>query len=266
MMRRVLGVVAAVMLAAVGTAFLVIYVRGAEDRALAGEETVEVLVVKETVQRATSATDLGGFVTTERVPMKVRADGSVGDLDDLDPDLVAAVDLLPGEQVVRSRFMTPVQLAEQSHVEVPEGLQEVTISLEPQRAVGGQIRPGDLVGFFSSFTFDDGRDDDEIANDPDPDLRQEMSDTTKVILHKLLVTNVQVEQLPQTPELGESAEASGPDLAPTGNLLVTLAAETAQAERIVFTAEHGTVWLTAQDEATSEDGSRLRIPRNIYDD
>jgi pilus assembly protein CpaB len=265
MMRRVLGVVAAVLLAAVGTAFLVIYVRGAEDRALAGQETVDVLVVKEQVARSTKAEDLRTFVATERVPAKVRAAGSITDLSQLDGQ-VAAVDLLPGEQLVRSRFVTPTQLAEESQIEVPEGLQEVTISLEPQRAVGGQIAPGDLVGFYSSFNLNDKRSEEQIAAEESEQFREELSEVTKVILHKLLVTNVQVEQLPQQAPTDENGERSGPDLAPTGNLLVTLAVDVAQAERIVFSAEHGMIWLSAQDEDTTEDSSRLRTPRNIYDD
>lgn len=265
MMRRVLGVVAAVVLAAIGTAVLVAFVRGAEARALAGQETVEVLVVKEPVSKETTAEELAAFVTTERVPAKVRAAGSVDDLDDLEGQVVA-VDLVPGEQVVRTRFATPAQLAEQSQVEVPEGLQEVTISIEPHRAVGGQLRPGDLVGFLSSFNLEDKREDEQIAEEENPDYRQQLSETTKTILHGLLVTNVQVEQLPQTATAEGEGEPSGPDLAPTGNLLVTLAVDTSQAERIVFTAEHGTVWLTAQDEDTTTEGSQLRVPRNIYDD
>lgn len=265
-MRRVLGVVAAVVLATIGTAVLVIFVRGAEDRALAGQETVEVLVVKEAVSRETKAEELAAFVTTERVPAKVRAAGSVTDLDDLDGQVVA-VDLVPGEQLVRTRFATPAQLAEQSQIEVPAGLQEVTISIEPHRAVGGQLRPGDLVGFLSSFDFEDEREDEQIAEAENPDYRQQLSETTKTTLHQLLVTKVQVEQLPQPVGSEEEGdEPSGPELAPTGNLLVTLAVDTAQAERIVFTAEHGTVWLTAQNEDTTEDGSQLRVPGNIYDD
>jgi pilus assembly protein CpaB len=266
MMRRVVGVIAAVVLAMVGTAVLVMFVRGAEARALAGQETVEVLVVKEPIDKETTAEDRAAFVTTERIPAKVRAADSVADLGDLDGQ-VAAVDLVPGEQLVRTRFVTPAQLAEQSQVEVPEGLQEVTIAIEPQRAVGGQLRPGDTVGFYSSFDLQDEREEEQIAAEENPDYRQELAETTKVILHGLLVTNVQVEQLPQQTVSDEADDGpSGPDLAPTGNLLVTLAVDTSQAERIVFTAEHGMVWLTSQDEDTTTDGSQLRVPRNIYDD
>jgi pilus assembly protein CpaB len=264
MNRAIIGVVSAVLLAAVGTFLLVSFVRGAEDRALAGQETVEVLVVTEDVERGTEAASLGDAVSVERIPAKVRAVGSVTSLDDLDGQ-VAAVDLVTGEQIVATRFATPAQLEAESQIEVPAGLQAITVSLEPQRAVGGQIRPGDLVGLFASFDFEDGRTEEEIAAEASEDLRQELSETSKIILHKLLVTNIQVEQLPQA--LGdEDQDRTGPDLAPTGNLLVTLAGDVGQAERIVFSAEHGLIWLSAQDEDSDEDGSQLRTPRNIYDD
>jgi pilus assembly protein CpaB len=246
MKKRLVGVVAAVVLAAVGTFVLVAYVQSAESRALAGEQTVDVLVVTQAIERSSKAEDIGAFVSTERIPLKVRAEGSVDSLADLNGQ-VAAVDLLPGEQVVSARFITPAQLAEESQIEVPEGLQEITVSLEPQRAVGGQILPGESIGLFASFS---------------PDV---LPYNSKLILHKLLVTNVQVEQLPQTPAEDEDGN-SGPDLAPTGNLLITLAVDVEQAERIVFAAEHGSIWLSAEPESASEAGSELRNTENIYRD
>jgi pilus assembly protein CpaB len=248
MSRRILGVVAAVLVAAVGTAFLVAFVRGAEERALAGEETVDVLVISELVEKGTPAEEIGERVTTERVPAKVRADGSVTDLDALEGQ-VTSVALMPGEQLVEGRFLSPAQLAEDSGVEVPEGLQEVTVSLEPQRAIGGQIAPNDRVGLLASFA---------------PDV---LPYNTKLVINQLLVTNVQVEQLPQQAGEDEASEGdAGPDLAPTGNLLVTLAVNVPEVERIVFAAEHGTVWLTAQKDDTDEGGSTVRDAENIYSD
>jgi pilus assembly protein CpaB len=250
MSRRIIGVVAAVLLAALGTAVLVAFVKGAESRALAGEQTVDVLVVSESVARNTASTDLADMVVTTQVPAKVRAEGSVADLSDLDGK-VTAVDLMPGEQLVASRFVTPAQLAEQSEVEVPEGMQEVTISLEPQRAVGGQIAPGDTVGLVASLRPQEA----------------DAADATKMILQKVLVTNVQVEQLPSQPTEGEEGtDSQGPDLAPTGNLLITFAVDVPKVERIVFSAEFGTIWLTNQPGSADESGSEIRDGGNIYDD
>lgn len=265
-MRRVLGVAAAVVMAAVGSLLLVSYVRGAEARALAGEEVVEVLVATEDVPKGTEAASLAEFVTTEQVPVKVRALGSVADLEVLE-GTVTAVDLVAGEQLVKPRFVTPEVLQEETQVEVPEGLQEVTLSLAPQRAMGGKVKPGDTVGLFASFQLEDEREDEQIAEETRDEYRQRLSDTAKMILHKLLVTNVQWEQVPATPADGEEpAAGEAVELAPTGNLLVTFAVNVEQAERMVFTAEHGMIWLTAEPETANEDGSLLRTPGNIYDD
>jgi pilus assembly protein CpaB len=259
--RRFLGVVTSVLLAAVGTALLVVYVNGAERRALAGEETVEVLVVTETIPRATSVDELAGRVRTELVPVKVRAEGSVTDLGQL-TGKVTAVELVAGEQVVGSRFLEVADLGPAAAIDLPIGAQEVTISLAPHRAVGGRLRPGDTVGVFASFNLRDQRSDEEIAAEEVDELTARLSETTRLILHKVLVSHVQVEQLPPT----GSEEGAGPDLAPTGNLLITLAVDVAAAERIIFAAEHGVIWLSAQPEEADEAGSRLRTTRNIYDD
>jgi pilus assembly protein CpaB len=192
------------------------------------------------------------MVTTERVPAKVRASDGVGSLEQLEGQ-VTAVDLVPGEQLVRTRFVLPAQLVEQSGVEVPEGLQEVTIAVDPQRAVGGQIRPGSLVGVLASFVWED-----------DPKR------TTKMNNQRILVTNVQVDQAAAPaatdPDGEDGGDGGGPATAPTGSLLVTLAVDTEDAELIVFAAEHGTVWLTAQNEATETGGSEVRHGGNVYDD
>lgn len=234
MNRRVIGAVAAVLLAAVGTLVLVVYVRGAEDRALAGERLVDVLVVREAIAKGTRAEDLvPPRIERERVPVKVRIQGGVTDLTQLRGQ-VAAVDLLPGEQLVAGRFEDPKVLATQGDVEIPPGSQQVTISLEPERAVGGQIRPGDTVGFFASL---DGQ--------------------TGLILHKILVTNVQGGQAAQ----GEGQQSSQ---APGGSLLLTLAVDAAQAERVVFVAEHGTIWLSAEPPEASEAGTRVQTGETIY--
>ena len=265
MKRTIVGVIAAVALAAVGTTVLVGFVRGAEDRALAGQETVEVLVVRENIERGTPADQIGASVVSERIPAKVMANGSVVNLEDLDGQ-VATVDLIAGEQLVAGRFIELAQLEAEGAIEVPEGLQQVAISLSPDRAVGGQIRPGDTVGLFATFNLSESRDEDQIENEEQEYLRQELAETSKMILHKLLVTNVQIEQLPQQPLQDDDESASGPDLAPTGNLLITLAIDVPQAERTIFAAEHGTIWLSSEDENADESGSRLLTPRNIYDD
>ena len=300
MNRRIVGVLVAVVLAAVGTFVLVNYVRTAEERALEGQETVEVLVVRDRIEQGTPANQLGEHVDTERVPQAVRAAGGVSTVDDLE-GRIAAVDLVPGEQVVTDRFVDPAVFEAEQEIEVPEGLQLVTFPVNQERAVGGQIRPGDTVGFIGSFSEFEGQVEDEEADEDDEEITATIEeitgDTTGFVIHKALVTRVQTDARPEEdnggaddePILGagadddaddnqdedgdEAAAASGPptgspqevDDTPPGSFLVTLAVEAGDAERVVFTAEYGTIWLTLEPEDAIEEGTGIRTRETIYE-
>jgi pilus assembly protein CpaB len=258
--RRIVGAVLAVLLAAVGTFVLVLYVRGAEQRALAGEETVEVLVVSDPVARGTAVDDLAGVVRAEQVPMKVQARGSVGSVEELAEyeGQVTAVELLPGEQVTSARFIEPQDLS-RAQVDVPDGLLEVTVSLSPERAIGGQMDPGSTVAVLSSFDpFDlEGA----VSEEEEPEEAAGASktpNTTHIILHKVLVTNVQRD------DTGTTDDEDAGSRAPSGNLLVTLALDAPSIERVVFTAEHGRLWLATEPGDAPEEGTRIQQRGTIY--
>ncbi len=79
------------------------------------------------------------------------------------------------------------------------------------------------------------------------------------------MTNIQVEELP-TEATEESAQAQGVDVAPTGNLLVTIASEAAYIEKIVFAAEWGTVWLALEGELAAEEFDQVQTRNLVYRD
>jgi pilus assembly protein CpaB len=256
MNRRVVGAVAAVVLAAMGTFILLVYVRSAEDRALAGEQVVNVYVVKEAIAQGTAANAIEGRIEVKKVPAKVEAEGSLRSLEDIS-EKVAAVDLVPGEQLLASRFVNPKALTVQGQVDVPDGLHEVTVALEAQRALGGRVKPGDTVGVVSSFDPFEG-------NSPDPDTPAIKSpNSTHIILHKVLVTNVQNAGTASVapPGGGEEENAS---TAPSGNIFVTLAVDAPSVERLIFTQEHGFVWLTSEPEDAPEDGTKIQTRSSVY--
>jgi pilus assembly protein CpaB len=274
--KRWIGVVAAVVLAALGTFILIQYVNSADQRALAGQETIQVYVLQQPIEAGTPAEELTATVETALIPAATQVPGTVASLDQI-AGTVAAVDLVPGEQLLVSRFIQPEVFAEQDDFVVPDGLVEVTVSLSPERAVGGALRPGDLVAVMGSFEpFDlDGTeptdDDLNLPSDVESVLYEESGNenpqtpnTTGVLFQKVVVTNVQVERLPTEPAEGE--DASQYDLAPTGNLLVTLGMEAANAERIVFTAEYGTLWLAGEQETTPDGGTQLQTRISVYDE
>ncbi len=256
MNRRILAAVLALGLALVGTVLLVTYVRGADARALAGVQTTSVLVVTEPIPQGTPATELAESVRLEPLPAKVAATGSVTDLADLG-EQVAVVQLQPGEQVLASRFADPTSLRAPGTVEVEPGDQEISILLEPQRAVGGRLKAGDVIGVFISGELE--------VDDPRTDgAESKKIPTTHAVLHGVLVT--QVQGAPAQPEQGEAQTASSGQAAPSNSLLVTLALPARDAERVVFGMEHGTVWLSLEPEGADNSGTRIVHGGNIYGD
>lgn len=264
MNRKIIGVVAAIALATVGTLVLVGWAQSAEERALEGQRTVDVLVVKEAVPEGTAAEDLGGRVATEQVVAKVRASGSVTDIEELQGK-VAAVDLVPGEQLLSARFADPEELAQQADVKVPDGLQEVTISLSPERAVGGNVRSGDTVGLVASFPSEGSSQ--GVATDGETADGGEAGTTfvneTSMILHKVLVTRVQA--APVAAPAQEEGEDVGPEPLPSSDLLITLAVDAPAVERIVFSQEFGSVWLTLEPGSASEDGTTIQRRGTVFE-
>jgi pilus assembly protein CpaB len=245
-MRRLLAAFAALLLLVVGSVVLLAYVHGADARALAGARTVEVLVADELIPEGTSGDALDGMVRTETVPAKTAIAGRVTDLASL-AGRVATVDLLPGEQLLARRFAKPGDLQAPGTVDVPEGFQEVSVLLEPQRAVGGRLAAGDTVGVVVSQQLQDG------------------TPATHAVLHKVLVTQVQGAPAAVDPSAKEDpATASSGTPAPSASLMVTLAVSAAQAEAVVFGIEHGSIWLSREPEGAQTGGTDVITGGNIY--
>ena len=274
MSRKVIGIMMALVLAAVGTIALVTYVKSAEERAQAGEELVEVYVVSETVPAGTPASELNDSVTIQLVPAKVQAANSVQSLQGLDTQ-VTSVELVPGEQLVQTRFVNPADFASREvGVIVPPGKVELTLQLEPQRAIGGLLQPGDTVAVVASFEpFEltasvvevDGE---EIAI-PDTvaeSVNAKTPNASGLILRKVLVTAVQ-----ETPNRAgtvggrDDEEVDRLEVAPDGALYVTMAVDPADAERLVFTQEFGRVWLAQERSDVPESDTELQTRLNVYD-
>lgn len=262
--------VAAILLAAVGTWVIVQYVSNIEEGVLEDQEPVEVLVVDEPIPAGTPVVEAARSISTQLIPLAVRADNA---LDSLDPvrGLVTAVDLLPGEQVLAERFVEEQELAALvREVPLPEGRLELTVGLNAERSVGGTLVPGDIVAVLSSFepfTLDAVEPENEedlnsfLNNESEtPTITLRTPNSTGITVHKALVTRVQK----AVPAEGEAISGSA-NAAPTGEIFVSLAVLPGDAEQIVFTAEYGAIWLARESETATEEDPVLVITRaNIY--
>ncbi len=251
MKRKAGGLVAALVLALFGTFALVNYVETAKRKAVAGEQLGDVLVVTKPIARGTSGTELEGRVKVTQVPTKTRADGAVTTLASLN-GMVTGVDLVPGEQLLASRFVTPEAAA--LGAEVPKDKLLVTVALQPERALGGRVKAGDRVAVLSSFDpFETGPGQPQTPN------------STQIILHKVLVTGVSTVGGSSQPKQQDAQKINAGGPAANSEVFVTLALDAGAVERVVFTAEHGFLWLSVDPSAAPEDGSKIVTRGNVYE-
>jgi pilus assembly protein CpaB len=227
MRRRLIAAVSAVLLAVVGAVMLVTYVAGADRRAAAGMEPTAVLVVTATIPAGTAADDLSGLVANRTLPKAGVADGALTSVADLGGK-VATTDLQPGEQLLASRFADPADIAADGPTQAPVGSQLISVVLDPQRVLGGHLAAGSKVAVFVSM------------NDPD---------TTVLTLRHVLVTDIQGAASSDT-KGGKAADPAGAsDPVHATNVMVTMAMTPAEGTKLVFGADHGTLWLSLEPAA-----------------
>jgi pilus assembly protein CpaB len=260
MKSRLLGGIAALVLAIIGTVLLAVYVQGADARAAQGLEPVNVLVIKESVPAGTKAEDLNKFVQLEAIPQAAVPEGALARLDD-QTGKVTSVALEPGEQLLPSRLVDPRELVPGT-VPVPDGLEEVTFLLSPERILGGRIEAGDTVTVYTSFKSDDSMPAD--ANVPAEVKGWKQS--TGLLFHDVLVTAVQ-KAAPDTKKSGSNdgsvTTESGIQM-PNGSAFITVARSDAEAAKMVFGAEFGTIWLAKQTNTSTKSDPPVTTFGGLY--
>ncbi len=149
------------------------------------------------------------------------------------------------DEIVDSRF-AGTGLAER--VEVPEEFLEMTFALDTERAAGGQLRAGDTVGVFYSAQI-------ELVS------LETVVEATDLILHKILVTNIQ-EDDPEALDLGTIERNPR---SPSGQILVTVALSANDAEALIFALEFGRIWLAYEPATAGETSPGIETTDTIMD-
>ena len=284
--RRIIGIVAATLLALIGTVSLVGYVRSAKDKAVADEALVDVYVVDEFVPKGAEPETIASAVSLEQVPARLKQDGAITELEALG-DSVAAADLQPGDQLLAARLAAKELVSE----EVTDKVQ-ISALLEAERAVGGVLQKGDLVGVYLSFdpfALDEagqetasgdeadsvsalvGADEsstesstiESTAQEAAPGEATNTPNVSRLEFQHVLVTNVQTINAPVSAE-DDAEDATGIAQVTGQQYVVTLALSPEQSERFVFATEFGQVWLSIEPASVDDDGTRPVTLANVY--
>jgi pilus assembly protein CpaB len=147
--RKVLLIVAA-LIAALGTAVVFLYVRGADSRANLKFAGKQVLVANaainpgETLKVAKSS----GKIETKTVTAGSLVPGYVTDLAAIPDENVALTTIYPGEQILRGKF--GASSSGDSALGIPTKQLAVSLNLGDPDRVAGFVNPGDEVAIFTT--------------------------------------------------------------------------------------------------------------------
>jgi pilus assembly protein CpaB len=157
MTRRIVAVLISIVLAAVGAAAVLLYVRSADARATAGKQARTVLVADKPVPAGTSGRALrsGGYLRQVRMPAESLPPDAVAQLTtDLDA-LVVTSAVQRGQLLLRAMFGTATKNG--TGLTVPDGQIAITAQVKGSVFGPGAVQPGVKVAIFYTYTpVDDG--------------------------------------------------------------------------------------------------------------
>jgi len=149
--RRVLVVLAAVVVALIGVVAVVVYAQGADSRAVADQQPQTVFIAKALVPAGTTAAEAvaTGLMVPTQVAAKGMPLGALSTVDEATGKLLALTDIAPGEFVTASRFgTTPLG---QKAIQVPDGQIAISLALSDPARVGAFVSPGSHIVIYDTY-------------------------------------------------------------------------------------------------------------------
>ena len=223
---KALAVVLAILLAAAATFAIFTYVQGIEERAFEDAELVEVFVAEEAIPAGTAAIDASeaGLIVRETTPSASVPEGAIGSLEQIN-GLVALERVLPGEIILRDRWGDTGEVVG-ARFDIPDGFEAVSVQVGLVPGVAGFVRSGDRISMIASLVapIEDAEPAVDEAGEPIDGEPIEGENISRYVLQDVEVLDVG----PFSAAEVEEPEEAG------GSVLLTVALEPEDAERLVF--------------------------------
>ena len=148
--RRTVLLIAALVVAALGTVLVFLYAQNAKNVALEGQSLVKVLVAKSQIAVGTSGAtaSTNGAFEQQEVPQSTVVTGALSDATPLQ-SLVALVPIYPGQQIIGQQWGA---VAQTSGLPLPAGTVAIQVQLGDPERVAGFVAPGRFVAIFTTGT------------------------------------------------------------------------------------------------------------------
>ena len=234
MTRRLLTIVLAIVLAVIGTGAVLLYVRQADQRALNGVKAVSVLVATQQIPAGTTVqtalTD--GLLSRQQLPAESVPPDAVNSLAGIG-GLVLSAQLASGQLLLRPMLVTA--LATGVSLPVPKGKVAIAVSMCVPKAVAGFIQPGSTIAVFNTF-FTGGP---VTASCSSEDWSHAHNIHTRLVLNMVQVLAVGQATAANIGQATSTAfgQTDSPSTSSQGSILITVAVDQADAERLIEIAE-----------------------------
>jgi pilus assembly protein CpaB len=149
--RRILTIILAIVLAAIGTGAVLIYVKGADARAIAKQKAVSVLVASQHVPAGTTAKAAlsEGLLNSQKLPAGSVPSDAVRSITPQLQGLVLSGDLPSGQLLLRPMLVTAVTTG--TTLAIPAGKVALSLQFCLARDVAGYVQAGSEIAVFNTF-------------------------------------------------------------------------------------------------------------------
>jgi len=215
--RRTLLLIAALLVAALGTGLVFLYAQNAQNNAKAGQELVTVLVAKQDIPLGTtgSAASSNGDFQSVQIPKDTLVNGAVSDAAPL-ANLVAKAPIYAGQQIISQQWGTSTSTG---GLAVPDGKVAIAVNLSDPERVAGFVVPGSTIAIFT------------YGNTAAPG-KDGTAPTTQVPGVKLLLTGIPVIAVGPTTTVANTTGTAQNQQIPTA--ILTLAVTQEEAQKIIL--------------------------------
>jgi pilus assembly protein CpaB len=261
MKRTIVATIVAVVLALIGGVAVLLYAAGADARATANREPVQVLVAAKRIPAGTTGKEIvdGGFV--ERVVMpaaSVPAD-AVGSIDAGLEGLVVTSDLQKRQLVLRGSFGEAA--VRTGGLVVPDGKVAVTVEIGDAERVAGHVEAGAEVAVFDTFTVADGP-----GRTPSGDglsTDHKYTQATRLLLPRVEV--LAIGERVETDDAKAKDDSSSEQKTKSQKVLVTVAVSQTEAEKLVLAATTGSLYFALLSDASQVQPGAGVDNRTLFD-
>ena len=214
--RRSVLLVAALVAAALGTTMVFFYVNGVNDRALAKQSPISVLIAQKLIPAGTSVSDAkaAGSFAHKIISSGDRIAGVISDFPPIN-GMTASSTVYPGDQITAAKFSAT---GPTSVLAVPPGKISISVVVNDPAQLAGFVTAGTNVAIFLTGA----------AKSGGPEQTQLLLPEVKV----LAIGNKTAAPL-------DTTKTSGTGTSPVSTTFLTLAVEQKDCQRVLFASTHG---------------------------